>query len=197
MGEASGTQAAASANTSYGGAAITAAGGLYRAYSEYESGQYNQSAADINARLAERQGRQAVKAGVSAINLKERQLAQVQGAGRAAAAGSGVVAGAGSNRAVMASNAAVTHMDETMIALNARRQAYGFAVQAEADRQAGDLAEAEGKQRAVGTLLNTAGQEWHDWAPQHIDLGSHGVIGGDVPGFDYGGTFEGYGSGTK
>lgn len=191
MGESAGTTASAS-SVNYG-SAIQAGAGLYAAYAQNEAGKYNSDAAEINASLADRQKRQALKAGGFAVNRAELKERLVEGADRAAAAGSGVLAGSGSNRAVIESNRAASHMDEAMIAMNARREAYGYAVRAQAFRQAGDLAEVEGHNQAIGTLLQAGGQSWKSYTPSTFNFGPHDHEPGSLADYQTA-DFRGYGS---
>jgi hypothetical protein len=152
--------AGTSAGSNYGGAVATGVGGLATAYATYESGRAQKRLAAFNARYAKMQSEQALQAGEFAANRVAEHTRQVEAAGRAAAAGSGVVAGAGSQRYIAASNEAAGAMDQLMIDLNARRQAYGYQVKAQADTIEGRMAGSAANVTAAQTLLNTGSRLW-------------------------------------
>lgn len=157
---ATGAPAASSGGYGYAGGIATAAGGIASAYATYKSGQTQKKIARFNARYAKQQAAQAIQAGEFTANRVAQHERQVEAAGRAAAASSGVVAGAGSQHFIAESNRAAADMDRRMIDLNARREAYGFTVKAQGDTIAGRLAESSANAGAVSTLLNTGSKLW-------------------------------------
>lgn len=149
----------------YAGIATTAAGGVMKAYGIYQAGKYNRRVATINAKAANEQANQAREAGVFAENRLAIREHQVESADRAAAGSSGIVAGAGSNRNVIAANQATSAMDQLMIELNARREAYGFKARAAAATAEGRMASATAHQEVASTLLNTGNKLWQETHP--------------------------------
>ncbi len=149
----------------YGSMGMSAAGGITGAYAQYMAGRANKKIASWNAAQARLQSAQAIQAGDFAANRAAIREQQTQGAQRAAEAGSGVIAGAGTARAVEASSEASSEMDRTMIELNARRQAYGYQVQAAGDTLQGRMAEQTGDMGAIATLFNTGSNMWLESDP--------------------------------
>ncbi len=145
------------------GYGMTAAGGVMSAYASYASGKANNRIARINARQAERQADQAIQTGHLMAGRVDSQERQVEATQRAQAAGSGIVAGAGTQRNLAESAKAAAGMDEQMIALNAQREAYGYKSRAAIDTFQGRLAEQEGTMAATETALNTGNKLWQEY----------------------------------
>jgi hypothetical protein len=163
------------AQGNYAGEALTAIGGLTSAYASYMAGRANKKIADFNARMARVQAAQAIQAGEFNANRVAIAAQRQQGAAQAAEAGAGIVAGAGTAKAVEASNEAASNMDRLMIELNARREAYGFQVRAAADTMEGKLAEQKGAMQAGAALLDTGAQEWLESDPAYGGFRGRGL----------------------
>lgn len=144
----------------YAGQTATAVGGVASAYATYMAGKANRRIAAANARLARVQAQQAIEAGNFEANRSDIAAQSAQASGIAAQAGGGIVAGAGTGAAVQASNDAASSMDRYLIQLNARREAFGYRARASIDTFEGKLAQAEGSEKAVATLLNTGNKVW-------------------------------------
>jgi hypothetical protein len=137
---------------------ITAAGGILSAYGHYRAGRVNLAIARHNAALARIQAAQALEAGRQAENVRDLKSRLAQGEIASNFAGQGVVVGAGTSRAVMDTELALSEMDKLMIGINARRSAFGFQSAAAAQEQRGEFAQKEGDMAAISTLLDTGAQ---------------------------------------
>lgn len=146
----------------YGSMGMAAVGGITSAYAQYQAGKAQKKIANWNAAQARVQSAQALQAGEFNANRVAIQAEQTQGRQRAAEAGSGIIAGAGTSRAVEASSEAASDMDRFMIELNAKRQAYGYQVKAAGDTLTGQMDMQRGEMGAASTLLNTGSQVWLD-----------------------------------
>ncbi len=146
-----------------GGYALTAAGGVASAFASYASGQGNARIARQNARMARQQADQAIQTGHLMVGRVENQERRVEASQQAAAAGGGIVAGAGTQAKLAESARYAADMDERMIALNARREAYGYKSRAAIDTFQGRLAAQAGTMQAAETALNTGNKLWQQY----------------------------------
>lgn len=148
-----------------GGMALTAAGAFTSAFGTYLAAKYNRHTLERNAQLARMQAQQAIQAGQFAANRVTTRERTMEGQQRSSAAAGGVVANAGSNKAVQASSEAAGAMDRYMIELNARRQALGFNLRAVGDESQGRLEDLNAKQQIGSTVANAAAMEWLEADP--------------------------------
>jgi len=142
-----------------GSLALTAAGGLSKAYAQYESGHANAAIDRYNAQLDWIQATQAIEKGKEEANIQEEKGKILTGSQRGAQAGGGVIAGAGTGGAVIVSSAATIAQNEMMTTLNAQRVAFGFEARASIDETEANVAEKSSNAAAIGTLITTASQE--------------------------------------
>jgi hypothetical protein len=126
------------------GAGAMAAGAAYQAYSQYQSGQWNQQASEIMAR-------DAIARGQFAEGAAKARGTRTVAAGTAAYASGGVDVSRGSPVAVAAGTRSISALDAAMARFNGMREAYGFRVR-------GQLASTEASNQALGTLLTGASQ---------------------------------------
>lgn len=146
---------------------MTAISGAGNAFSQYEAGQSNKAIDRFNAANSRIQAEQASQAGATEqarAGIKEGIL---RGAQTSAFAGQGVIAGAGTARAVVAGGEAVSEMDKLMIGINARRQAYGYKVQAAGESFAADQAARLGTERALAGLAETGATVTSKYMDKH------------------------------
>lgn len=151
---------AANPGGNWGAMLLTSIGGAGSAISQRDAGRANAGIADANARTALAQEQEELNKGRFDANLaavRGHQLAETQ---RAGMAGSGVVAGAGGEAAVLGSTAQMTAMDRMLIERNAARRALGYETQAQSDLMQGEAAKTKGDLGAVSTLLSTGAQDW-------------------------------------
>lgn len=151
---------------------MTAIGGVSKADASYEGGKANQAIDRYNAKNSEIQAEQALEAGSSAISRSEIKSQVLRGAQTSAFAGQGVVATAGTARAVEASSAATSAMDQMMIGINARRQAFGFQVAAANSTFQGELARRAGTEGALSSLIDTGAKETEYADPNYRGKGT-------------------------
>ncbi len=131
--------------------------GAGNAASSYEAGQSNKAISRFNAANSRIQAEQALESGATQearAGIKEGIL---RGEQTSAFAGQGVLANAGTARSVIAGSEAVSEMDKLMIGVYARRQAYGYKVQAAGETFAGKQAARAGNEAAIAGLLRTGG----------------------------------------
>ncbi len=140
------------------GAYSTILGGLLSAYGKYQAGSYNKKVADFNADYARIQSDQAMAIGHEEQNARDLKERYIEGQTRSGFAAQGVIVGAGTSRAVLDSESAMSAMDKQRIEINARRQAYGFQVRAADETARGNMAMLQGETGAVETLLHTEAQ---------------------------------------
>lgn len=163
--------------TSGNGAAqgVTALGGATSAFAAYTSAQYNKRVARQNAALARMQAVQAVQAGEYAKNRVALRERMIEGQQSGAAAAGNTLVGAGSNATARTASQGASAMDQYLIELNARREAYGFQVKAAADSAAGRMSQQEGTMGITETLLNTGSQEMLEADPNYAGFRGRGV----------------------
>lgn len=151
---------AANPGGNWGAMLLTTVGGIGSAISQRDAGKTNASIAGANAVTAQAQAQEEINKGAFDANLatvRGRQLASAQ---RAGAAGSGVVAGAGGEAAIVGSTDQMTSMDRMLIERNAARRALGYTSQADSDLMQGEAAKSKGDLGAFSTLLSTGAQDW-------------------------------------
>lgn len=142
-----------------------AVGGAASAYSMFEAGKTSQSLARFNANYARMQADQAVQAGGFAAARRQVVANQLTGRTVAEQGASGTVAGAGTNRAVTASQDAGTASDKYLLEVNASRQSNAMQVRAAGDDFTGQQDRSAGEMAAMSTLLNTGSNEWLESDP--------------------------------
>lgn len=162
-----GPAAPASYGSGYAGPVANAAGGIASAYAQYSAGQANKRLARQNARMANEQADQAIQTGKFQANRVGQQERIIEGAQKASAASQGVVVGAGTQHHLAEASQAASEMDQRMIELNARREAYGFRARAAIDTFQGKQAARAGTMAATETALNTGSKLWQQVDANH------------------------------
>ena len=144
------------------GAGMSAFAGLslistvYGAFSAYQSGKAQKRIAQYNASVAEYQAKDAIDRGEVAVTRRRSQTTQVIGSQRAALASQGVDVNDGSAREVQADARYLGELDAMTIRNNARREAWGFQVEARNATYGGQIAQMNANNRAAETLLTGA-----------------------------------------
>lgn len=159
----------------YGAMGLTGAGTLFGAYSQLQAGKYNARAAQFNANYQRMLASQSIQSGESQVANRTLQERQAIGRTNAGAAGNGVVAGAGSAGAAVATQRALTDEDVNNIRMNASRRAFGFDVGAVDQMRRADMATATAKQAAIGTLIGGASEEELESDPRYAGFRRSGV----------------------
>lgn len=141
--------------TSYGlqgfislGSSIAQASAI-RAQGRYQSSMYN-----LNAKMAEFQGEQALKRGERSAIDYEKQVAQLIGTQRTAIAANNVQLGEGSAAEILTDTAVRGAENVVTIRSNAWQEAWGFRAQAAEYRGAGNMAEIGSDFDATQTVLS-------------------------------------------
>lgn len=181
---------------------MTALAGAGDAYTSYSAGQANRAIDRFDAKQATIQANQALESGATQqadTDIKSRIL---QGEQASAFAGQGVLAHAGTARAVMAGSEAVSEMDKLMLGVNSRRAAFGYQTRAAEYRFMGDQAAVRGNEGALAALGKAGismGKDYRERHPFDADsetgtksllsdesiYGEYGAGAGDVPRTDY------------
>lgn len=155
------------------GTASTFAAQRGAAKSAKSQGNYEGALSDMNATLADLQASDALARGNEAANRQRTATGQLVSSQRASLAGSGVDITSGSAVDVQTEAKYFGALDELTIRNNAKREAWGFGVQAANDRAQGVLARAAGRNTArslnaaaTGTLLTGGAQlygQYREW----------------------------------
>lgn len=132
------------------GAGFSAAGSVSAGRYAKEVGEYNAAVADLHANDALVRGNEAVRRHRAGVR-------QLIGAQRATMAAQGQDLEDGSAADVQADAAYLGELDAITISNNAAREAWGYRVAGQNERVKGQIGYAEGMNRAVGTVLGTAG----------------------------------------
>lgn len=160
-----------------------------RAQGEFEKAQY-----DMNARLAQFQAEDALGRGEQEVGKARQATAQTIGAQRAATAAQGIDVGSGSALDIQADTAGMGALDVMTIRNNARREAFGYKVQAADYKMRGRLAKRGAQVAANATLLtgglNAAGAGMSGIA-SISRIGGGGSSGGGGGGYSGGGSSGG------
>lgn len=123
------------------------------AVSSYQQGKYLDKVSKVNAGISNRSAQDALQRGEIESDEQRQQTGQLIGAQRAGFAGNGIDVNSGSAGQVQNDSAALGELDALTLANNAAREAYGYRVQAQDQRQQGKLAKYQGKMNAVGSIL--------------------------------------------
>lgn len=129
------------------------AGGIENAQSIKAQGEYQQTVANTNAKMAELQGNEALVMGSYAASRRNIQARQQVGQARTAMAGSGVDLSSGTAKSVISATQNVGMQDEIMIRNNAARQAWGYKMQAMQDTFQGKYASLTANAQARQSIL--------------------------------------------
>ena len=145
-------------NMMFASAGMSAIGAVTSAFSQASAlraqGDYQQTIADTNAKIADLQSRQTLEAGDLMASRKNLQTQQQVGAERAAQGASGVDVASGSAAVVRAGTAGIGAQDELTIRNNAARQAWGYQTEAMEDTYRGQFAQLTAKAGAEQSLMS-------------------------------------------
>lgn len=134
--------------------------GVYSAWQDYEQqrwmGDYLRDTYRLNAKFAELQAKDAIRRGELAAEARGREVAQVVGQQRVAAAAQGLALGVGSPAELQAEAIDVGMMDALQIENNAYREAMGYRIEATRQNVAAAARSAEARQEAATTLTTRA-----------------------------------------
>lgn len=143
-------------------AALTAALLGLSAVSQYaqqrKQGEYQASALDTNAGLADERAADALQRGKEAQRNQVLGTKQLLGSNRSGFAGQGVQVDNGSALDVQADTAQLGELDRLMIEHNAMRESMGYKTDATILRNQGEQVRSASRNAATGTLLSAASQ---------------------------------------
>ena len=145
-------------NMMFASAGMSAIGAITNAFSQASAlraqGDYQQTLADTNAKIANLQAKETLETGDIMASRKNLQTQQQVGAIRAQQGASGVDVASGSAAAVRAGAQGVGAIDELTIRNNAQRQAWGYQTEAEMDTFKGQFAQLTAKAGATQSLMS-------------------------------------------
>jgi len=141
------------------GLIMSGTGAAVSAYGSLQAGKYQQQVANYNASVAEFQAQDAVTRGETAAKRHGGQVRQLVGTQRTNSAAQGqdpndMDSSAGQ---IQQDAAYLGKLDEVTIRMNAAREAWGYKVQGNDSRMRGQIAQADARNNAVGTIMGTAG----------------------------------------
>lgn len=139
---------------------LTVAGGVTGAYGQYQAGKTNQKLMNVNAQIADWQADDALDRGREAASRHRAEVRRLTGSQRARLAAQGIDIDSGSALDIQLDTAGLGERDALEIENAARREAWGYKVQAQDYRTRGQIARYEGKQQAIGTLLTTGAKAY-------------------------------------
>lgn len=132
----------------------TLSGGM-QAYSQRQSGKFNNAMAEQNAKIQTQAAEDAAGRGAIEANAAKQNAAQVAGSQRAAMAAGGVDVGSGSALDLLSDTARAGELDALIARNNAARESYGLQVSAADSLARGSMARQQGNLGAVSTILTT------------------------------------------
>lgn len=137
--------------------AMQGVAGLGSAYAQSEAyraqGAFQKTQSEINARLAEIQGKDTIERGEFAARTRKQETRSLTGSQRAALAAQGIDVDVGTAADIQADTQVIGAKDEMMIRNNAWREAWGLRVEAANSRLTGKMANMAGRNAARNTLL--------------------------------------------
>ena len=140
-----------------GSTLLSAGGAIQQGQAANRAAQYNAQVQDMNAKIAERNARDAIERGQLEEQQKRQATAAVIGRQRAAMAANGVDIGFGSALNTLVDSAMIGEIDALTIRSNAAREAYAYDVDATNRRADAKLSRAQGRAAVTGSLLEAGG----------------------------------------
>lgn len=134
-----------------------AAGTVFSAFSQKESGKAQSSLLKQNATIAGYQAQDAIAQGEEDVKLIRQAVRATIGKQRAMAASGGFLVNKGTNLELQADAAYQGELDVARARFNARRKAWGYLTQNASYMYQADLAKQSGKYNFYGSLLQGAG----------------------------------------
>ena len=158
-----------------GSTLIGGVGAVQQAQATAKSNRYNAEVQNMNARLADRQARDAIERGQLEEQRKRTEVARLKGAQTAAMAANGVDLTFGSPLDTLVDTAVAGELDALTIRSNAYREAYDHKVDAtnrragaQLSRMAASSAETGGWLNAAGTILGGGAKAYGDYKRSSI-----------------------------
>lgn len=133
------------------------------AYSQYQTGKYEQAVAKTNAKIAEDQAIDAQRRGAIEEEEQRARVRALLGAQRATFGANNVVSSTGTPLGLLAQTAQYGEIDALTVRNNAAREAFGYRVDAMNSRNRGRLARRQGNLGAASTLLAGGSQAYGIW----------------------------------
>jgi hypothetical protein len=144
-----------------GSTLMGAAGQIQQSKATAAASNYNAQIAEMNAKISDKQAKDALERGKQEEQQKRMQTAQLAGRQRAAMAANGVDLTFGSPLDTIIDTAKMGEIDALNIRTNAHREAYAYNMQATNQRAGATLDRMEGYLSAGGTILGGAGSAYN------------------------------------
>jgi hypothetical protein len=139
-------------------------GGAMQAQGQREAGRRDEMVANQNAQIADAQAEQARLIGGMEEQRVYQNIRRTLGSQRAGFGAANVDASSGSALDIQTETAQFGAADATIARANAMRQAWGFDVEAQQQREGGRYARRTGENRARTTLLTSAADAYQGYA---------------------------------
>lgn len=133
--------------------AVTVASTAASMYSQSKQAKYQSAIADRNAEIAEAQAQDSINRGNIEADQRRREMRQRSGTAAATMGATGAELSSGTALDVFADNAQFGTLDSLTTVNNARREAYGYQVQAANYKAEASSARKQGNVGAATTLL--------------------------------------------
>lgn len=138
------------------GIGLTLLGGAYTADAQKKAGQAQEEQSQENAKAADTAARNTTLSAQVEEDRRRQQTRQMLASQRTALAANNVDMSTGTPMEILGDTAAIGEQDALTIRANAARQAWGYQVEANNERNAGRMAKVGGQNAATGTYLTTA-----------------------------------------
>jgi len=135
------------------GAGADIVGAVTESNAQREQAKYQKHQYEVNAKLAEDQGAEAIKLGDQEASQLGKKTEQLRGSQRAAYAAQGIDVNSGVAAEVQADTVALGAADVLKIKDNAWKTAWGYKQEAASSRSKGEFARVAGENAANNTLL--------------------------------------------
>lgn len=160
-----------------GSTVLGAVGAIQQGQARASSNRYKAQVAEMNATLADRRSKDAVRRGQEEEQRKRREMAHIMGEQEVGMASSGVDIGFGSPLNMLVDTSMAGELDALTIRSNAYRESYDHQIDAISERggarnyrSAADSASAGGYLDAFGTILGGASRGWEGYQSQQIGV---------------------------
>lgn len=134
---------------------MAAVSGGMQAYSQHQTGKFNNAMAEQNAKIQTQAAEDAAGRGAIEANAAKQNASLMAGSQRAAMAAGGVDVGSGSALDLLSDTARGGELDALIARNNAARESYGLQVSAADSLARGRMARQQGNMGAVSTILTT------------------------------------------
>lgn len=143
---------------------IALLGGVMGAQNAKQEGAFNSGMLKQNAGLKDQAANDTIAAGNTSADWQRVRTGQAIGTQRSAQAANGIDVNSGSAAQLQDDTAMIGELDALTIANNAAREAYGYRVQAQQDRQNANQVLTNAGNKATGSILGGLGSAFGSFA---------------------------------